>query len=680
MLNSCDLDTIKNNSIYTLFDSQTYTNSPHKELNLSKESINTGILITLSYNKNKTIIYQYFIPYASTSTPVFLSSSMFYRIYASSNWSSWRKMLNSNCLYPLGGISATTASNNYSNLASNLPINTYSWVSANWFNDINNDFGTGWIITLAASMTSVSEPLQVHIGANADYNNINVSYGTQLFISVTNRRIYFRYYNNSTSEFYDWFDFSAKSSDIIVTKNLLDLSITEYASDGTGLENGYYNSSNGSYVSSETVVTGPYVELDLTEYQYIIQPMALQINFYTENKTHINVTGTATKNTPIKIPNNAKYVRFCYSKSAVGKNYRRGATNTLVAFYTGTKIPDTYIPFGEENVYYNDILIKDDNVKLNTYSTSLASLGKTDLNTVTNVGIYFGSQPATYTNCPIAGKAFNLVVLNGSGDVIIQRLILLNNAKQYSRLKIGTNDWGAWGSNDVSEEESIHDTQSVYYAFGDSTTKGQIGGGSGGTSEYNYPNCAGKVLHMNVINKGVGGQGLLKDWDFIHSEYINGLDMSDAKLITIGWAYNDTYTNINFGNYTDVTDTTFIGKYYTILKEFQEKCPNAQIILITGYGAPGGKVNPLIKATCLNQFTQNYGFLDGSHTVKEMYDTLEQMANLHGWPCINQSKGCAINKFNCSELIGDQIHPTNEGYLRYGNYLAARIASFYSNI
>ena len=63
-----------------------------------------------------------------------------------------------------------------------------------------------------------------------------------------------------------------------------------------------------------------------------------------------------------------------------------------------------------------------------------------------------------------------------------------------------------------------------------------------------------------------------------------------------------------------------------------------------------------------------------------MYDTQEEMANLNVWSCINQAKGCVFNEFNAATVIGDQIHPTDYGYLLYGNYLSAKIAGCYSNL
>ena len=289
-----------------------------------------------------------------------------------------------------------------------------------------------------------------------------------------------------------------------------------------------------------------------------------------------------------------------------------------------------------------------------------------DLNDIIEQGVWYGPSPNTFTNVPFNNdEAFHMeVIINGS--VISQYIDNLRTAKRYTRYKVGDQYWQNWRASDN------HDRASRYYAFGDSTTYGQIAV-VGGQSKYNYPACVGKILNMTVLNKGKGGQGLLKDWDEIHTDYINKLNMSDAKLITVGWAYNDAtlYKEINFGSYDDTSDSTFVGKYFTIMKEFQEKCPNAMVILITGYGS----------SIVGEHFTYQYTFADGSKkSVKDMYDELEKMCHLHGWCCINQSKGTWVNEFNWTHMIGDNIHPTDEGYLRYGNYMSAKIASLYSNL
>ncbi|GEM_PF-2004770 len=257
----------------------------------------------------------------------------------------------------------------------------------------------------------------------------------------------------------------------------------------------------------------------------------------------------------------------------------------------------------------------------------------------------------------------------------------------------------------------------VYYSFGDSTTKGRVGTWDGSISNSTkvYPNAVAAMLHMTLNNQAVAGQGLIGDWGRTKAnkgiiEMIADLDMSDASLITVGWAYNDNYAYgvynnpADMGSYTDVTTvdvtdteavkalisynsngnpksygTTVIGYYYTIMKLLQTKCPNAQIVLVTGYGHPGGDSAQQINATLTDQFSHTFTFKDGAHTVKELYDELEKMAHLHGWCCVNQAKGCTFNEFNASVMFGDFIHPNENGYAAYSNNLAPRIASYYAN-
>lgn len=285
-----------------------------------------------------------------------------------------------------------------------------------------------------------------------------------------------------------------------------------------------------------------------------------------------------------------------------------------------------------------------------------------DFNDITLDGIHYVSRPNNHKNSP-TGNSGIMIVIN-SGSVTVQAFMELLTSNLYTRFKLG-DEWSDWNGSDKRK----HDAK--YYAFGDSTTYGQIAV-TGGRSKYNYPSCVGKVLNMDVVNKGVGGQGLIKDWDTIIFEYVEKLNMDDASLITIAWAYNDgdMYKTLNFGTYEDETEDTVIGKYYTIMKKFQQKCPNAFIILITGYGS----------TSVGNQFKAKYTFLDGLHSVKDFYDELEKMCWLHGWSCINQSKGSWVNEFNWSEMIGDSIHPKDEKYLNYGNFISAKVSELYYNL
>lgn len=286
-----------------------------------------------------------------------------------------------------------------------------------------------------------------------------------------------------------------------------------------------------------------------------------------------------------------------------------------------------------------------------------------DFDTYVENGIFYFPRPNTNIHAPVDNTAGIMTVLYNN-SVITQTFVDIFTSIMYTRYRLD-GEWTKWYNSGNRKSGA------KYYAFGDSTTYGQIAN-VGGQSPYNYPACVGRLLNMEVSNKGVGGQGLLKDWDTIQTDYIEALDMSDAELITVGWAYNDNseYASINMGSYRDTTEETVIGKYFTIMKQFQKKCPNAMVILITGYGL----------TLVGSQFTGSYTFLDGQHTVKEFYDELEKMCHLHGWPCINQAKGTWVNEYNWTTMIGDNIHPTKEAYRNYANFIVGKISSIFSNV
>lgn len=306
----------------------------------------------------------------------------------------------------------------------------------------------------------------------------------------------------------------------------------------------------------------------------------------------------------------------------------------------------------------------DDESNILKYKGNLSNSG--DLNDIVDAGIYFGSTSNTMSNKPFSNSnPFHMIVFVDSSSVT-QHLLNMRTGTVYTRYKV--TQWSKWRSTDH------HNRLGKYYAFGDSTTKGTLVGG--GVSNYNYPQAVSEYLDILVDNRAEGGQGLISDWDTIQSEYIDELDMSDASLITVGWSYNDPsqWTTMPMGVYTDTTLTSVIGYYYTIMKDFQTKCPTARVILITGFGA-GSYSHP---------FDIDYTFQDGDHPVYEYYNELEKMCNLHGWSCINQSKGTWFSDVNRINLVGngdsDKIHPNDNGYKAYGNFIAGKIASLYANI
>ncbi len=288
-----------------------------------------------------------------------------------------------------------------------------------------------------------------------------------------------------------------------------------------------------------------------------------------------------------------------------------------------------------------------------------------DFNDIVEDGIYYAHFPNFHLNSPDGSEG--LLTVTAQDSVITQDWMNVADGTRSVRYRFN-DTWYSWNGG------NFRDSKAVYYAFGDSTTYGQLP--LGGRSAHNYPACVGKALEMVVKNMGVKGQSLIVDWDKIHVDFIDGLDMSDAALISVGWAYNTPESlikNMKFGAAWDTKPNTFVGKHYTIMKEFQQKCPQAQVVFITGFGLPSLKHE---------QFTFRCAFRDGLKSIKTVYDTLEEMCHLNGWNCINQAKGTWINQHNLSAYIGDgdEVHPNDAGYIRYGGFIAAKMKAIYSNL
>ena len=310
----------------------------------------------------------------------------------------------------------------------------------------------------------------------------------------------------------------------------------------------------------------------------------------------------------------------------------------------------------------------------------------------------------------IANAAWIFTIIPRSSSNFGMQIWLESSTNACFKRTKSTTGWKEW-----IRIDDAYATDSTYFAFGDSLVAGQIGRWTGPTHHSNrgYPDTTAAMLHMKLNNQAVGGQGLIKDWALI-IDTINALNMSSARLITVGWYGNDGNVykkpGLAMGSYTDVTEvdvtdadavkalvtytydeeegalvpsgfgTTVMGYYFTIMKLLQTKCPKSNVVLVTGYGHSGGDRTAQLGPTFKEQFTKVRYFGSGpSHTYKEMFDELEKMANLHGWGCVNQSKGCAFNEFNAPYLFGDHAHPTDDGYALYGNNLAPRIAQFYAN-
>ena len=382
-----------------------------------------------------------------------------------------------------------------------------------------------------------------------------------------------------------------------------------------------------------------------------------------------------------KITNNY-YIQFCYQWSNASVLYYRKYSN---------------------NTWEDWILVYDKDTALQ----NKGQLQNTDdTNDVKNNSIMSASASNTVSNWPMEGRPGSLITTKLFGGSIYQQMTFpyyfdIATISANSRKKCGIftryyqSSWTDWNFIKLTPRNYT----GKYYAFGDSTSWGYSSDHSHEQSPWNYPQMVGDLIGVDVHNLSDPAQGLIKNWDTptmdgdtvkdfaiiptIEQMVSNG-DFDNTVLITVGWAYNDTsyYGSLNFGSPTDAVPssttgiTTYLGYYAKILDILQAAAPMATVILITGFGSTSNTAGH--KAD--NQFTNTNTFADGTKTVKERYDAMEEMANYNGYFCINQAKGTCINKINANTIIGDNIHPTYDGYRIYGNFIASRIASLFQNV
>ena len=640
-----------------------FASSPNEHLN--SPTGGSGWLIPFwnrSTLETVTILWQLFFSY--------IDGTQYIRYFQDGEWSEWI----TNDLYNLKTLqSSKDEAEKYENLLSNIPSQTMMWISTNWYTDAIENGGTGWIFTFG------HQP-----------GNITYGYGTQLFYNPFSKKTFQRLFDYTTKTWTEW-------EDVGISKNVIihngpqgtTVDFDKYVENGifyfprpntnihapidntAGIMTVLYNNSviTQTFVDIFTSVVYTRYRLDGEWSEWITNDLynlkTLQSS-KDEAEKYENLLSNIPSQTMMWISTN--WYTDAIENGGTGWIFTFGHQPGNITYGYGTQL--FYNPFSKKTFQrLFDYTTKtwteweDVGISKNVIIHNGPQGTTVDFDKYVENGIFYFPRPNTNIHAPIDNTAGIMTVLYNN-SVITQTFVDIFTSVVYTRYRLD-GEWTKWYNSGNRKSGA------KYYAFGDSTTYGQIAN-VGGQSPYNYPECVGRLLNMEVSNKGVGGQGLLKDWDTIQTDYIEALDMSDAELITVGWAYNDNseYASINMGSYTDTTEETVIGKYFTIMKQFQKKCPNAMVILITGYGL----------TLVGSQFTGSYTFLDGQHTVKEFYDELEKMCHLHGWPCINQAKGTWVNEYNWTTMIGDNIHPTKEAYRNYANFIVGKISSIFSNV
>lgn len=201
--------------------------------------------------------------------------------------------------------------------------------------------------------------------------------------------------------------------------------------------------------------------------------------------------------------------------------------------------------------------------------------------------------------------------------------------------------------------------------LGDSVTWGRIGGASGiQQTEKGIPYWVGEITGNTVDNLGVGSMGWISHQYLTTNamEYVRTLDFSKYDFVTLAWGLNDG--DIALGTYTDTDGTTIMGAVFDVCNYIMTQNPKIQLILIAptvGKGSSFPYYNP-----------------NGQHTASDhwrftgYFEQIKLFADKYSIPLIYGNY--CLNAWNRNLYIGDNVHPTEEGYKVVGRYIASQMS------
>lgn len=237
-----------------------------------------------------------------------------------------------------------------------------------------------------------------------------------------------------------------------------------------------------------------------------------------------------------------------------------------------------------------------------------------------------------------------------------------------------------------------HKSQDNYVAFGDSITHGyqKTVDGVDTISNYQYWKTVGSILKLNAIEGANTGSGFVKVQGNKNAlRIIEDYDFTDVNLVTLAFGTNDWNGNIPLGTIEDKaingnvntngTYTNNTNTIYSAIKYCVEKIlsvdPKITIILITPInrsqvGSSG--------ATLTKEGNWGYGATNtAGYTLSDVCEAVVNVAKYYGIPYIDNREGNPINRLTVKSLTVDGLHPSDWGYMKLGQYYAAKIGSIY---
>lgn len=293
----------------------------------------------------------------------------------------------------------------------------------------------------------------------------------------------------------------------------------------------------------------------------------------------------------------------------------------------------------------------------------------TDLNTVTDSGIYFLDSTRTYSNAPNYVSGATLIVFT-VGNVVEQIAYRYGtSARTFTpgiAIRFGT-------KTSVSAVWHYIGRRTGLRAgfIGDSIIWGRNGSVSD-SSDPNFrtslqiPDTIAQQLGIICDNLGVGsmgwvaqGEGNVRAYDVLSS-----LTLSDYDALFFCLGVNDGFSPLGTWDSTD--ETTIMGQFNKCIMYIMNNRPRIRVIVVAPWNGRNIGVFP------------DYWYGPREHPLgyvsrKILSDTLKRACDYYWIPYIEQYDG-PINPYSIQYLIGtDGVHPNNLGYESCGRWLASKI-------
>ena len=220
----------------------------------------------------------------------------------------------------------------------------------------------------------------------------------------------------------------------------------------------------------------------------------------------------------------------------------------------------------------------------------------------------------------------------------------------------------------ADEEEAPAEPRRVAM-FGDSVLAGQLGGKPAYTlTKHMITDTVAQELGVEVKNFAKGSMGWISKQylNISAEEYVRRVSLDKYDTAVFMYGLNDGRVPLGTDMATD--ETTILGAVDRTCEYLLEHYPTLQIILCTPTPSRG-------QAGTFPEwgFTEPHEAPDG-WTFEMMRDEFRLFCDYYHIPLIEGDK--CFNSWNLDTLMGDHVHPNEEGYIVAGRYLAAQLSAY----